>query len=107
MIRALNVVLPSIKETYDDFWQELLAELPKIWSATSVKSDDAVPLLHASLRLLSTLRGLVSEESNDDLVDCWRENEDTIGDGLLSLLQLLHGNPLIPPPLEARSHIVE
>ena len=89
--RALNVVLPCIKETYDDFWADLLVGLPTTWSSLSLEIDDAIPLLHASLRLLSMLRGLVSEESNDDLVDSWRENEGLISDGLLRLLKLGQG----------------
>jgi len=90
ILRALIVVLPCVKETYDEFWGQLLALLPQIWSRP-VESDDGVPLLHASLRLLSTLRGLVAQESNDDLVDSWKENERSISDGLLGLLKKLQG----------------
>ena len=91
MIRALNIVLPCIRGTYDDIWGELLIQLPKFWSSLSVESDDEIPLLHASLRLLSMLRGLVTQDSNDDLVDSWKENEESINVGLLGLLKLLQG----------------
>jgi hypothetical protein len=90
ILRALNVVLPYVKETYDEFWGQLLALLPRFWSRPFA-SDDEVPLLHASLRLLSTIRGLVAQESNDDLVDSWNENERSISDGLLEILKKLQG----------------
>lgn len=88
IMRALNTILPYIKETYNDFWSEILTELPKTWSTSSIKSDESIPLIHTSLRLLSTLRRLANEESNDDLVDSWKENEKATSDGLLGLLQL-------------------
>lgn len=91
IVRALTVVLPCVQETYDGFWSQILAWLPKLWSSLSFRIDDEVALLHGTLKLLAMLRRLVAEESNDDLVDAWKESEASMGNGLINLLQLLRG----------------
>lgn len=105
-LRTLNVILPHVRETYDEFWGQLLALLPRCWSRP-FESDDDVPLLHASLRLLSTIRGLVAQESNDDLVDSWKENEASISDGLLGLLKRLQGGRSQSDMIRHLAHIIK
>lgn len=106
ILRALIIVLPCVKETYDEFWGQLLALLPRFWSRP-FEADDEIPLLHASLRLLSTLRGLVGQNSNDDLVDSWKENERSISEGLLGLLKGLQGGRSQSHMIRFLAHIMK
>ncbi|KAL8999416.1 MAG: hypothetical protein Q9169_001730 [Polycauliona sp. 2 TL-2023] len=87
MMRALNYVLPALSETYGTFWESIIRVFTSAWSLLGAASDDKLPFMHASLRLLSTLRRHGLKESNDDLVDALQNHEKSL---FLSMMSLLH-----------------
>lgn len=94
LCRAFLVLLPVIGDRYGDHWSSILNALAKIWSATTELEtnesgmDSPIPLVHASLKLYAQLRTLVqAEEPNDDLVDAWKETEQSVADGLINVLK--------------------
>ncbi|KAL8831212.1 MAG: hypothetical protein Q9191_000993 [Dirinaria sp. TL-2023a] len=90
-LHALIIVLPCIKDTYETFWGDILQILPTIWSSTESGSDENIPLIYMSLRLLAKLRKLVNQGSNDDLEESWRDNEGPISENLVRLMRELQG----------------
>lgn len=93
IMRALNQILPAIKETYGSFWENVLEVLTESWSSKAEILDERLPLIHASLRLYSTLQRLGSEESNDDLVDALKSHEESTASGMVNLLNALQDLP--------------
>ncbi|KAL8775599.1 MAG: hypothetical protein Q9209_000095 [Squamulea sp. 1 TL-2023] len=93
IVQALHRVLPTLRETYGTFWENIIEVLTKAWSLFEAASDDVLPFIHASLRLYSTLRRLGSEESNDDLVDTLKSQEASIASSMVSLLHALRDLP--------------
>ncbi|KAL8926416.1 MAG: hypothetical protein Q9208_002959 [Pyrenodesmia sp. 3 TL-2023] len=93
IMRALNQILPVLKETYGSFWEDVINILTQTWSPEAAMSDGKLPLIHASLRLYSTLLRLASGEANDDLVDASKAHEGSIADGMVNLLQALQSLP--------------
>lgn len=91
ILRALIIVLPCIKDTYETFWGDILQILPTIWSFPESGADENIPLIYTSLRLLATLRKVVNQGSNDDLEESWRDNEGPISDNLVRLMRELQG----------------
>ncbi|KAM0284685.1 hypothetical protein ACHAQH_001839 [Verticillium albo-atrum] len=85
--RALNLLLPSIKEVYGPHWERTIEFCTTLWSkASSDDLEDSIPYIHASLRLMSTLESL--SEPNDDLVDALQEAAETKSRALLALLEM-------------------
>lgn len=93
MMRALSQILPALKETYGSFWEDIIDILTQTWSLDAEMSDEKLPLIHASLRLYSTLQRLSSAEANDDLVDASKAHEGSIADGMVHLLRALQDHP--------------
>ncbi|KAL8939013.1 MAG: hypothetical protein Q9216_003587 [Gyalolechia sp. 2 TL-2023] len=92
LLRALSQILPALKETYGSFWKDCTAVLMGIWSLHTDMSDETIPLVHASLRLHSTLLRLNSGESNEDLEEALESSKATeLGSGMIHLLQALQG----------------
>ncbi|KAL9030090.1 MAG: hypothetical protein Q9196_001753 [Gyalolechia fulgens] len=92
LLRALSQILPALKETYGSFWKDSTEVLVQLWSAHTDRSDAMIPLIHASLRLHSTLLKLNSGESNEDLEDALENSKATgLGLGMVHLLQALQG----------------
>lgn len=91
ILKILKVVLPPIKEIYDNFWARVIELVRESWIFNTQISDDEIPNLHASLRLFSTLKRLSAEESNDDLQDTWTDEKGSLFEGLLGLLKKLQG----------------
>lgn len=89
IMRALSQILPVLKETYGSFWEDIIQVLNKTWSSNAEMSDERLPLIHASLRLYSTLLRLGSEDSNDDLIDALKSHEGSTVDGMVILLKSL------------------
>ncbi|KAL8673142.1 MAG: hypothetical protein Q9168_002439 [Polycauliona sp. 1 TL-2023] len=85
MMRALNHVLPALSETYGTFWENIIAILTKSWSISGAIGDNRVPLVHASLRLYSTLRKFGLKASNDDLVDALQSHETSVATSIIRL----------------------
>ncbi|KAK1916221.1 hypothetical protein P3342_004037 [Pyrenophora teres f. teres] len=94
LCRALTVLLPLMSDTYSGDWSIILNALAAIWSSTKELEanesgmDSAIPLVHASLKLYAKLRTLTEdEETNDDLLEAWKEMEQPMADGLINLLK--------------------
>ena len=86
--RALQKLLPAIKTVFGTYWETSLSFCISIWnSSTNGKlSDEAIPMIGMSLKLLLILRNL--EDANDDLQDSLVEFQDQVSEGLVRLLQL-------------------
>ncbi|KAJ4303712.1 hypothetical protein N0V90_002613 [Kalmusia sp. IMI 367209] len=92
--RAFSVLLPLMGDLYGEHWGAILAALANSWTATAGLQENEtginspIPFVHASLKLYAQLRILTqSEDPNDDLVDAWKETEQTIANGLVNLLK--------------------
>ncbi|KAL8654414.1 MAG: hypothetical protein Q9226_003448, partial [Calogaya cf. arnoldii] len=95
IMRALGHVLPALSETYGTFWESIIEVLTRAWSllGAGAVSDDKLPLIHAGLRLYSTLQRHGLNESNDDLVDALHSHEKWIASSMIGLLHSLRGHP--------------
>lgn len=92
--RALTILLPLMKDIYGEHWATILSFILSVWTQTSdldsfaAEETGKLPLTHASMRLYSTLQSLTKEEEpNDDLLEAWKDVEDTAAKGLLNLLK--------------------
>lgn len=93
VFRALQVVLSPIRQIYGSFWADSFLLIERIWNfSLKVPSDKRLPVLNASLRLLSVLRRMNEGDSNDDLQDAWPLSLEYIAPGMLNLLQQLRGS---------------
>ncbi|PSR82556.1 hypothetical protein BD289DRAFT_461677 [Coniella lustricola] len=85
--RALQRLLPCIREVYGPYWEQTIEFCLSAWSsARKDHPERRLPYLHASIKLLSALRKF--EEPNDDLQDALNAHADAIYGGLLDLLTL-------------------
>ncbi|KAK7750841.1 hypothetical protein SLS62_007240 [Diatrype stigma] len=85
--RALQRLLPCIKDVYGSYWELTLNFCIYLWTTrTSQSLDYRLPELHASLRLVATLQSL--EDPNDDLVDVLQATSKKRSAALLELLML-------------------
>ncbi|KAG7138433.1 E3 ubiquitin-protein ligase listerin like [Verticillium longisporum] len=85
--RALHMLLPSIKDVYGPHWERTIEFCTTLWSkAASDDLEDAIPYIHASLRLMNTLESI--SEPNDDLVDAIQEAAENKSRALLTLLEM-------------------
>lgn len=88
--RALNVLLPSMKEVYGSYWEDTLQFCAGLWErAAHFDIDEVLPFIHASMKLVKTLEGI--SEPNDDLEDALREFAPARSAGLVELLRLDRG----------------
>lgn len=92
--RALVVLLPLMKDIYGPYWADLLGWCTAVWTEEQLTDksntviEGVIPVIHASLRLFSTLRTLkADEDANDDLVDAWKETAEGTAKGLVHLLR--------------------
>ncbi|KAL2760229.1 hypothetical protein ACRALDRAFT_1053971 [Sodiomyces alcalophilus JCM 7366] len=85
--RALQKILPCIPEVYGPYWERTLEFCTTLWAdASDDDMDDAIPYIHASLKLFTTLESLA--DPNDDLEDALKEVAETKSQALLKLLEL-------------------
>ncbi|KAG7118589.1 E3 ubiquitin-protein ligase listerin like [Verticillium longisporum] len=83
----LQGLLPSIKDVYGPHWERTIEFCTTLWSkAASDDLEDAIPYIHASLRLMNTLESI--SEPNDDLVDAIQEAAENKSRALLTLLEM-------------------
>jgi hypothetical protein len=94
LCRALTVLLPLMSDMYGEHWGDILNSLAATWSTTKELEenesdmDSPITLVHASLKLYSQLRTLTQAgEPNDDLLDAWKETEQSVADGLINVLK--------------------
>ena len=85
------VVLPYVKDIYDEFWEGILGIMLKAFSIAQGSKDGDIPLINASLRLLLTFKSLATQESNDDLQMLWTDSVTKLSDGLVGLMKKLQG----------------
>ncbi len=91
-LKALNALVPSIKDVYDSFWEQITDFIINTLSSPNqFRDDDNIPTLHATLELLATLKILKIEESNDDLVEAWTAKEASLINRLLDILKECQG----------------
>lgn len=92
-MRALSQILPALRETYGSFWKNCTEVLLGLWSFPTDMPDGIIPLVHASLRLHSTLIKLKFGESNEDLEEALESHKAGIGLGMVNLVRALQGLP--------------
>ena len=99
ILRTFAVVLPRIKDLYGDFWDGILSSIREAWSHPQDPNNIDIPLINTSLRLLSVLRILAAQDSNDDLQETWADGETSVCEGLVGLVKHLQGHmPLFANP---------
>ena len=84
LLKAMQYLLPQIKEIYGSFWDELLHECSRNLQQHS--GDEDLPLLASSLRICDVLRKLSLQESNEDLTDSWTVHKAEVATSLLRIL---------------------
>ena len=96
--KLLSLIVPGIAEMYGEHWGQMLEYLTTFWSSAAEQpaeggaSEEHILLINASLKLYSSLRKLISqEEPNDDLLDAFKENDDSLRIGLITLLKSADG----------------
>jgi len=83
--RALQRLLPHIKDVYGPYWSRTIRFCINLWErADSGDPDQRLPYVHSSVKLVAALQSL--SEPNDDLVDALDETAAEISSGLLALL---------------------
>ncbi|KJK82300.1 hypothetical protein H634G_02494 [Metarhizium anisopliae BRIP 53293] len=101
--RALNVLLPCMKDVYGSYWETTLQFCTSLWKrATNANLDNVLPAIHASLKLVKTLESIT--EPNDDLEDALREFAPAKSTGLVGLLRI--GPEAKSQPLEIVNGII-
>lgn len=86
---VLAAALPPVSDIYGEFWVDILDVIQS--SKLRDAKDDVLFEIYTSLRLLALLRRPQMQESNDDLLDAWKEKEHILTAKLLELLTLLSG----------------
>ncbi|EOD44469.1 putative ring zinc finger protein [Neofusicoccum parvum UCRNP2] len=96
--RAFSLLLPLMKDIYGEHWENILNSLTSFWSSAGHFKDqglgyeEAIPCIHASLKLYSTLRALQADEDpNEDLVEIWKSSQPAVSQGLIELLKQSEG----------------
>ncbi|KAF7549707.1 hypothetical protein G7Z17_g6202 [Cylindrodendrum hubeiense] len=85
--RALTHLLPCMKDVYGSYWEKTIEFCISLWNrAHDYKLEQALPFIHASLKLFKTLESL--QEPNDDLVDAIKEHASAKPRSLIELLRL-------------------
>ena len=91
ILRALAVLLPYAKDEYGDFWESIFGIMLKAFSLAQGSEDGDIPLINASLRLLSTFKSLATQGLNDDLQILWTDSATRLSGGLVGLMKKLQG----------------
>lgn len=85
--RALQRLLPCIKDVYGSYWESAVNFCIYLWTKPPTQLvDTRLPELHASLRLMATLQSL--KEPNDDLIDALETSAGRNSAALINLLKL-------------------
>lgn len=84
--RALQRLLPCIREVYGPYWEQTTEYCLSLWAyAARDEEEDYLPYLYTSVKLLSSLQGM--QEPNDDLVDALETHAEAISHGLVDILK--------------------
>ncbi|RYP48315.1 hypothetical protein DL768_005771 [Monosporascus sp. mg162] len=85
--RALQRLLPCIKDVYGFYWELTVDFCIYLWTKeTTQVLEYRLPEIHASLRLMTILQSL--EDPNDDLVDVLQSTAEKRSAALIELLKL-------------------
>ncbi|CAI6091252.1 unnamed protein product [Clonostachys chloroleuca] len=85
--RALDQLLPCMKDVYGSYWEKTIEFCITLWvAAGDYPLSEALPFIHSSLKLMKTLKTL--PEPNDDLEDALKEFAEKASTGLVELLKL-------------------
>ncbi|RYP70449.1 hypothetical protein DL771_005490 [Monosporascus sp. 5C6A] len=85
--RALQRLLPCIKDVYGPYWELTVDFCIYLWTKQIVQAlEFRLPEIHASLRLITILQSL--EDPNDDLVDVLQSTAEKRSAALIQLLKL-------------------
>lgn len=93
--KALNILLPHMKDIYGTHWSDILEALVKAWNQEDLllggdARSASVTWLQASMKLAAMLRTLsLDDDSNDDLKDAFKENSNGLSTGLMHMLTRL------------------
>ena len=83
-LKLVEALIPGLVEIYGEFWETILALVIR-----SLKSDSSsLPVLHACLRLCSSMRRYASdEEATEDLREAWADKQSEVAENLFLLVQ--------------------
>lgn len=97
--RALQKLLPAIKDVYGSYWETTFDFCTSIWESSRDGSlpNERLPMIGMSLKLFSILQNLV-DDANDDLKEAYEASLQSVCDGLVSLLK--HERSKETQPLE-------
>lgn len=87
--RALQKLLPAIKDVYGSYWESTFDFCVSIWESNEngSLSNERLPMIGMSLKLYSILQKL-AEDDNDDLKEAFELSREQACDGLVKLLKL-------------------
>ncbi|RYP01600.1 hypothetical protein DL764_006166 [Monosporascus ibericus] len=89
--RALQRLLPCIKDVYGFYWELTVDFCIYLWTKKTIQVLQCrLPEIHASLRLMTILQSL--EDPNDDLVDILQSTAEKRSAALIELLKLPREN---------------
>ncbi|OWP03493.1 hypothetical protein B2J93_7511 [Marssonina coronariae] len=89
--RALQKLLPAIRDVYGTYWKSTFDFCVSIWESSSdgILSNGRLPMIGMSLKLFSILQNMrEDEDANDDLKEAYDLSHEQVCDGLVSLLKL-------------------
>ncbi|KAJ0114679.1 hypothetical protein J7T55_004923 [Diaporthe amygdali] len=85
--RALQRLLPCIREVYGPYWEQTIEFCLGLWKHAGRDSPEKhLPYIHASVKLMSGFSAI--EEPNDDLVEALETHAESRNHSLLELLKL-------------------
>ncbi|KKY38254.1 putative c3hc4 type (ring finger) zinc finger containing protein [Diaporthe ampelina] len=85
--RALQRLLPCIREVYGPYWEQAIEFCLSSWKQAGRGGlEKHLPYIHTSVKLMSGLAAI--EDPNDDLVDALETHEESRNHALLELLKL-------------------
>jgi hypothetical protein len=93
--RALQVLLPAMKEVYGSYWETTLNFCISIWESSKYDlTAQSLPMIGMALKLFTILRNL--KEANDDLEDALTFSDEQVSFCLTRLLKLQRSKDSLP-----------
>lgn len=85
--RALQRLLPCIREVYGPYWERTVEYCLELWAQAAREDDEQrLPYIHTSVKLISSIKAM--DDPNDDLVDALETHAEALDHGLLALLKI-------------------
>ncbi|KOS20375.1 E3 ubiquitin-protein ligase listerin [Escovopsis weberi] len=93
--RVLTTLLPCMSSVFGSYWEKSIEFCLDLWDkAAQHPLPDALPFIHASLKLVKTLEGMA--DANEDLSDALKESAGKRSMSLIELLRLPRGGTSQP-----------